>query len=509
MKSRVLIGWALLALVATPALASPASDKLRASVRSWREANERKLITDYSAFVAMPSIASNLADVDRNADFLETQLKSRGFTTQQLRARAGTPASVFAERRTPGAKRTLLLYAHYDGQPVNQPGWLDPPFQPTLRTAPPASAKVDLAAATAIDKEWRLHGRATGDDKSTIAVTLWALDALAAKGLKPNVNIKIFWEGEEEAGSPNFGTIVRANKALLAADLLIMGDGPVHQSGRPLVSGGNRGIVDFEATVYGPARALHDGHYGNWVPSPTVMIADLVMQLRDDQGNIKVPGLASEVPPPTATDKAALAALPAVEPQLMDELALGRHIGTARIADGYLAPTLNVRAIHGGDTRSPAANAIATQAWASFDIRLAPGQTTAHVKQAVETHLTAQGWHIIRTDPDAATRRAHPKLLKLDWDEGGSVAVKVPLDTPAAKAVIDAITRTAGPPVQMPLMGGTTPFAEIVEALQTPMIGVSVANANDNQHAANENIRIGNLWDGIEIYAALLADTKW
>jgi len=303
MNNRALIGWALLALVAAPTLASPASDQLRASVRNWRETNERKLIADYSAFVAMPSIASNLADVDRNADFLETQLKSRGFTTQQLRARPGTPASVFAERRTPGAKRTLLLYAHYDGQPVNQPGWLDPPFQPTLRTAPPASAKVDLAAATAIDKEWRLHGRATGDDKSTIAVTLWALDALAAKGIKPNVNIKILWEGEEEAGSPNFGTIVRANKALLAADLLIMGDGPVHQSGRPLVSGGNRGIVDFEATVYGPARALHDGHYGNWVPSPTVMIADLVMQLRDDQGNIKVPGLASEVPPPSATDK--------------------------------------------------------------------------------------------------------------------------------------------------------------------------------------------------------------
>ena len=509
MKRQFHIGWAVLALVAAPVLASPNSDKLRSQVRSWREANERKLLLDYSAFVAMPSIASNLADVDRNADFLESQLKSRGFTTQQLRARPGTPASVFAERRTPGAKRTILFYAHYDGQPVNQPGWLDPPFTPTLRTAPPTSAKVELAAGQAIDKEWRLHGRASGDDKSTIAVTLWALDALASKGLKAAVNIKILWEGEEEAGSPNFGTIVRANTALLAADLLVMGDGPVHQSGRPLVSGGNRGIVDFEATVYGPARALHDGHYGNWVPSPTVMIADLVMQLRDDEGHIKVPGLASEVPPPSASDTAALAALPAVEAQLLADLALGRHIGTPRIADGYLAPTLNVRAIHGGDTRSPAANAIPTQAWASFDIRLAPGQTLAHVKQSVETHLAQQGWHIIRTTPDVAMRQAHPKLLKLVWDDGGSVAVKVALDTPAAKAVINAITRSSGPPVQMPLMGGTTPFAEIVAALGAPMIGVAVANADDNQHAANENIRLGNLWDGIEIYAALLADTRW
>jgi len=509
MKNRALMGWALLALLAAPVAASPASDKLRHAVRSWREANESKLLADFSVFAAMPSIASNLADVDRNADYLEAQLKARGFTAQQLRARPGSPASVFAERRTPGAKRTILLYAHYDGQPVNQLGWFDPPFQPTLRTAPPTSAKVDLAAASAIDRDWRLHGRATADDKSTIAVTLWALDALAAKGLKPAVNVKVLWEGEEEVGSPNFGTIVRANKTLLAADLLVMGDGPMHQSGRPLVSGGNRGIIDFEATVYGPARALHDGHYGNWVPSPTVMIADLVMQLRDDDGRIKVPGLASEVPPLSFNDKAALAALPAVEAQLKDELALGRNIGTARIADGYLAPTLNVRAIHGGDTRSPAANAIPTQAWASFDIRLGPSQTMAHVKATTETWLTAQGWHIIRTDPDAAMRKAHPKLLKLNWGDGGSVAVKVALDTPAAKAVIDAITRAGGPPVQMPLMGGTTPFAEIVEALGAPMIGVAVANADDNQHAANENIRIGNLWDGIEIYAALLADTRW
>ena len=287
MKNRALMGWALLALLASPVAASPASDKLRDAVRSWREANESKLLAEYSVFAALPSIASNLADVDRNADYLEAQLKARGFTAQQLRARPGTPASVFAERRTPGAKRNILLYAHYDGQPVNQPGWLDPPFQPTLRTAPPTSAKVDLAAAAAIDSDWRLHGRATADDKSTIAVTLWALD------------------------------------------------------------------------------------------------------------------------------------------------------------------------------------------------------------------------------PDAAMRKAHPKLLKLNWGDGGSVAVKVALDTPAAKAVIDAITRAGSPPVQMPLMGGTTPFAEIVEALGAPMIGIAVANADDNQHAANENIRLGNLWDGIEIYAALLADTRW
>lgn len=502
---------ALLAMLGSgAAVAAPDPAAIRTGVRNWRQANERQLLTAYGQFVAMPSIASNLADVDRNADYLVKQLEARGFDTRLLRAQAGTPASVFAERRTPGARRTILFYAHYDGQPVNQSGWLDPPFSPTLRTAPPASAKVDLAAAASIDPDWRLHGRATADDKATIAATLWALDALAARGIAPAVNIKILWEGEEEAGSPHFGTIVRANRALLAADLLVMGDGPMHQSGRPLVTGGNRGVVGFDATVYGPARPLHDGHYGNWVPSPTVMIADLVMQLRDEGGQIRVSGLASEVPPISAGDAAALKALPPVEAQLQADLALGRHIGTARIADGYLAPTLNVRAIHGGDTKLPAANAIPTEAWASFNYRLAPGQTLAHVKAATEAWLTRQGWHIVRDTPDTATRRTHPKVLKLHWEDGGSVAVKVPLETPAAQAVIGAIARSTGQaPVQLPLMGGTTPFAEIVAALEAPMIGVAVANADDNQHAANENIRIGNLWDGIEIYAALLADARW
>ncbi len=499
---------ALAALLAAPALAAPAAPGVKTAVRSWRQAHEAALLKDYIAFVAMPNVATNLADVGRNADWLLGQLQARGFATQLLRAAPGTPASVFGERKTRGAKRTILFYAHYDGQPVGQAGWLDPPFQPTLRTAPPESAPI--TGTGPLNPDWRLHGRSTGDDKVSVQALLWALDALAASKMVPAVNIKIIWEGEEENGSPHFAQIVKDNKALLAADLLIMGDGPMHQSGKQQINGGNRGITSFVATVYGPARPLHDGHYGNWVPSPTVMIADLVMQLRDDDGHIKVPGLMDEVTPVTTADKAALAALPPVEAQLQDELALGRTISGQRLADGYLAPTLNVRAIHGGDNSANAANAIATDAWASFDYRLAPGQTLPFVQAKTEAWLTAQGWHIVRDTPDAATRRAHPRVLKLVWDAGGAIATKTPLDTPAAMAVAGAIGRSVGyDPIRLPIMGASSAFAEVVNTLAAPMVGVSIANADDNQHARNENIRLGNLWDGIEIYAALLADTRW
>jgi acetylornithine deacetylase/succinyl-diaminopimelate desuccinylase-like protein len=493
---------------AVPAIAASP----QAEVRKWRQANERQILQDFSKLLAMPNVATTLNDVETNATAISAMLSARGFSTQLLRAAPGTPPSIFAERLTPGATRTVVFYAHYDGQPVNQKGWLSPPFTPTLRTAPPASAPAgDIAAIEGpIDPDWRIYARSAGDDKAPIQAMISALDALKAGGISPTVNIKLLYEGEEEQGSPHFARIVAQNLALLRGDLLIFGDGPMHQSGRQQINGGNRGITSFVATVYGANKPLHDGHYGSWAPSPAVMIADFVMSLRDDAGHIKIPGIYDDVAPVTAAEKAALAAMPPIEAELRTALGLGRNIGPPRLADGYLAPTLNVRAIHAGDDGPNAANAIATDASASVDFRLAPGETPAKVKTLTEDYLTKQGWFIVRDTPDAATRLAHPKILRLDWEEGGSIATMTRLDTPAAMAVAAAIGRTTGQDViKLPIVGASSGFADIVDQLKVPMVGVSIANYDDNQHARNENLRIGNLWDGIEVYAGLLADLKW
>ncbi|WP_404710783.1 M20/M25/M40 family metallo-hydrolase [Sphingomonas sp. MMS24-J13] len=483
----------------------------RDKVRAWRQAHEQQIYADFTKLLAMPNVASKLADVDANAAYIQGLLEARGFTTRLLRAAPGTPGSIFAELKVPGAKRTVLFYAHYDGQPINQQGWLNPPFQPTLRTAPPATAPVDPAtAATKLDPDWRIYARGAGDDKASIQVLISAFDALKAQGIKPSVNIKLLYEGEEEAGSPHFGAIIGQNRDLLRTDLLIMGDGPMHQSGKQQINGGNRGIIGFSATVYGPAKPLHDGHYGSWAPSPTVMLADLVMSLRDEQGHILIPGIYDDVTPISAADRAALDALPPVEGDLKQALALGRNIGPARLAEGYLAPTLNVRAIHAGDEGPSAANAIATDGTLSVDIRMAPGEDPKLVQRITEDYLATKGWTIVRDAPDAAIRMAHPKVLRLVWDPGSSAATKTPLDTPSAVAVAGSVGRTVGYPViKLPLMGGSSSIDEAVNQLKAPMVGISVANYDDNQHARNENLRIGNLWDGIEVYAGLLADLDW
>jgi acetylornithine deacetylase/succinyl-diaminopimelate desuccinylase-like protein len=482
----------------------------KAAVRAWRQAHEKEILADFVALLSMPNVATTVPDVEKNAAYIAGLLEKRGFKTELLTAAPGTPPSVLAELKTPGAARTVVFYAHYDGQPISQKGWISTPFEPSMRTALPQAKPVDWKSAPTLDPDWRLFARSAGDDKGSIQALISAFDALKAAGIKPSVNIKLLYEGEEEQGSPHFAALVAKHLERVRGDLLIMGDGPMHQSGKQQINFGNRGITGFKATVYGPLEPLHDGHYGSWAPSPTVMIAALVMSLRDDEGRILIPGIYDDVAPISAADRAALAALPDVETGLKTALGLGRNIGPPRLADGYMAPTLNVRAIHAGDDGPNAANAIPTEGNASFDFRLAPGETPRHVRDLTEAWLAQQGWFIVRGAPDLATRLAHPKVVRIDWDEGSSIATESPMAGPAAKAVEASISRTVGYPVlKLPFMGASSGMAEIVGQLKAPMVGVSIANHDDNQHARNENLRLGNLWDGIEVYAGLLADLTW
>jgi acetylornithine deacetylase/succinyl-diaminopimelate desuccinylase-like protein len=507
MKSIGVLLCAAAALAALPAQARSPRD----AVRAWRQAHEREIVQDFSTFLSMPDIATTVPDVEKNAAYIQAQLQARGFTTRILHAAPGTPPSVFAEYDTPGAKRTVVFYAHYDGQPVNQKGWLNPPFEPTMRTRAADAAVVDWKSAKGpLDPSWRLYARAAGDDKGSIQCLISAFDALKANHIKPSVNIKLLYEGEEEQGSPHFAALVGQNLALLKSDVLVMGDGPMHQSGKQMVNFGNRGITGFTLRVYGPLRPLHDGHYGSWAPSPSVMLATLIASLRDDEGRILIPHFYDDVTPVSDADRTALAAMPPAEGELKQSLGLGRNVGPARLADGYLSPTLNVRSIHVGDEGPNAANAIATEGDASFDFRLAPGETPERVHALTEAYLEQQGWFIVRNDPDLATRLAHPKIARVNWDEGASIATKTPLDLPASKAVAASIGRTVGyAPIELPIVGASSGMADVVDQLKEPMVGVSIANYDDNQHARNENLRLQNLWDGIEVYAGLMADLDW
>jgi acetylornithine deacetylase/succinyl-diaminopimelate desuccinylase-like protein len=497
--------FALLLSAAAPAVT--VSD----DVRAYRETHAKQILEEFSTLLSMPNVATNVTDVEKNARAIVRALEQRGFKTRLLSAGPGTPPAVYGLLEARGATRTLLFYAHYDGQPVAQPEWRSSPWQPVVRAGARASDSrdVDWRAAPRLDPEWRIYARSASDDKLPIQAMLTALDALRATGRHPTVNVKVFYEGEEEQGSHHLADILRAHADLLRGDVFVLSDGPRHPSGRMQVFFGARGVAGLELTVYGPTRPLHSGHYGNWAPNPAVMLTHLLDSLRDEDGRILIPGFYDDVHALTPAEKAALAALPDVETALKEELALGRTEGTQRLADSIARPALNVRGIRVGEVGATAANAISTVARASIDFRLVPDQTPSGVRRRTEAFLTAQGWDVVGTDPDAAVLRSHRKVVKLEWslDYPG---YRADMDAPAVRAVVAAIERATGETVvRVPMLGGSVPMRTFADALNMPIVGVPLANYDNNQHAANENLRLQNLWDGIDIYSGLLTDVSW
>jgi acetylornithine deacetylase/succinyl-diaminopimelate desuccinylase-like protein len=367
---------------------------------------------------------------------------------------------------------------------------------------------VDWQDAKTFDPEWRLYGRSTGDDKAPIVAMLAALDALHAGNVSPAVNVRFVFEGEEEAGSPHLAAYLQKYPDALRPDAWILCDGPVHQSRRMELSFGARGIAEVELTLYGPVKGLHDGHYGNWVPNPAAELAQLIASMRDENGRITIKGFYDNVRSPTAAERAALTRIPDVEAELRREFQIGATEGGGKpLNELLMLPALNVRGIEAGHAGAQASNTIATEARASLDFRLVPDETPESTKALVENHLRARGYTLVSEAPDRAARLSHPKLLRVNWGSGYPPA-RTPLDLPLSQEIA-AIMKAAGhEPVLLPTMGGSIPMYLFQQPDNTPVIGLPIANHDDNQHAADENLRLQNLWDGIEVYAALFSTLR-
>lgn len=503
---------AALVVVCVAAAAQAFAADLRSQVERYRIAHETQIVGQLDELTRIKSVAADPTGLDAAADRLQTLLKERAFEAMQLFAEPGTPPLVFGELKSPGAKRTVVFYAHYDGQPVTPSQWSSDPFIPVMRSGPLNSGEHDIdwqSARPPFNPEWRFFGRAASDDKASIVAFLAAFDALKASGRKLSVNIKVVWEGEEEAGSGHLAEVLRTNQALFAADLWLIGDAPVHQSGRQMLYFGARGSLGLEATVYGPIRALHDGHYGNWAPNPAAMATALIAQMRDDEGRILIPGFADDVRPLTAAEQEAISHLPPVEDALKQEFGIGRSEGNEGLISSLMRPALNIRGIRSGQVGDAAANAIPTNAAISIDFRLVPDQTPRAVRASVEAFLKAKGWTIVADEPDLATRLAHPRIIRLEWGSGYP-AFRSDMSTPIAKAVIATASEAAHYPVAvLPMMGASVPIYLFADLFKVPVIGLPIVNFDNNQHAANENQRLQNLWDGIQTYAAMMALLTW
>jgi acetylornithine deacetylase/succinyl-diaminopimelate desuccinylase-like protein len=351
------------------------------------------------------------------------------------------------------------------------------------------------------DPESRIYARSAGDDKAPMIAILAALDS----GAKPKSNIKFVFEGEEEAGSPNLGQILEAHKALFSGDVWLICDGPVHQTRRQLIAFGARGITQVDVTVYGPRRELHSGHYGNWAPNPAMVLVKALSSLKDDSGKVLIDHYYDGIEPLSATEKRAIADAPDFDEELKKELWLGSTEGSPKkLIELLQLPSLNIRGMASSRVGAQASNVIPSTATATIDMRLVKGMDHAKTVERFIEHFRKQGFFVVDTDPSPEIRMAHEKVAKIVSKGFGYNAVRTSMDLPISQEVIRAVESARGPSVKVPTMGGSVPLEMIERAVSTHTIGIPIANHDDNQHTFNENMRIQNLWDGIELMAALL-----
>ena len=480
-------------------------------VRDYRRANEHRILREFVELLSIPNVASDSEGIRRNAARLVEMLTARGLGARLLEGTTpNAPPAVYGEWNTPGATKTIIFYAHYDGQPTDPRKWTGTqPWEPRLRTAPFERGGEILpmpSEGEAINPEWRLYARSSSDDKAGVISILTAFDALRAKNIRPTVNLKFFFEGEEEAGSPHLVEIMSRHRELLDADAWVICDGPVHQSGRKQVVFGVRGDTNVEVTVYGPKRPLHSGHYGNWAPNPAMLLARLLASMKDERGRVTIKGWYEDVEPLGEAERRALSEAPAYDEELKKELGINRPEGAGRsLVELINEPSLNVNGLSSAETGALARNVIPTTAVAALDLRLVKGNDQRRQVERLVAHIRAQGFYVAEREPTDEERLAHPLVAKVRVAPGGYNAERTPLDLPVSRAVVAAVQSTSEQRiVLMPTLGGSLPLSLIRETLGAPTLTVPVANYDNNQHAENENIRLQNLWDGIETYAALM-----
>ncbi len=443
-----------------------------ARVLDYVEAHRQAFIDRLLAYVARPSISAHGVGIEETAGFLLGYLQELGMETQLL-VSDGWPFVYGCGRQHPGAP-TVLLYGHYDVQPPDPlEAWVSPPFEPEIR-------------------DGRIWGRGVGDNKGQHLAQLLAIESwLAVTGGLP-CNVIVLLEGEEEIGSPHIGDCVRAHRDLLAdADLVITADGPVHESGRPCIKFGPRGIASFELRVRHAERDFHSGNWGGVAPNPIWTLVHLLATMKNSRGEITIDGFYDNVAPLGEPERAALDALP------VDTAAVMAGAGLARLDEPQgrpffdrLAawPTFTINGFHSGYGGPGTKTVLPREATVKCDMRLVENQGVEEILDKVEAHVRGNA-------PEVEVIR-----------QGGMEPSSTPLDSPYTRPLQKAFRAAQGEePLLIPAMGGSLPDYAWTKILGVPSFTTPYANHDEANHAPNENLEVERFIAGIRTGAAVLA----
>jgi len=505
MKFNILPIFIGLMLTLGPAVAQK---KTKIDLDAVTESHLLKGIGILNELVSIPNDSNDPNQLVANIEWCESNLSARDWQVSRLET-SGFPL-LFAEKTVPKAKKTVLFYFHIDGQPVDRKRWNQAdPYLPVLKRKD-ASGQWEAIPMemlqTQFDPEWRIFARSSSDDKGPFAMFLTAWDAMVEQKLMPNYNVKIILDFEEEIGSPHLPEAVVRHKETLAADMMLIMDGPRHLSNEPTLSFGARGISQITLTVFGPRAAQHSGHYGNYAPNPAFRLSQLLASMKDDEGRVTIPGFYDGIII-TAEEKRILDQVPDDENEIKRKLGIG---STDQVGNTYQEslqyPSLNIRGLSSGWVGDEARTIVPADATAEIDIRLVPESDPERLFSLVRQHIEKMGYHVLDKDPTDEERMKYPKLVK--WE--GSIsyqAFRTPFDSEPGVFLKKAMVRAFGKdPIMKRISGGSLPIAPFVDALSVPAVTVVTVNADNNQHGPDENIRLGNYKEGIKTALSILTE---
>ena len=501
---RCVVGLSL--ILATAWQVVPRAQDARAAIERYVASHQRAIVSELVELVSIPNTAADTENIRRNAVLLRDMLRRRSFSSEILETDSNP--LVWGELKVPGATRTLLFWAHYDGQPADARAWKQAsPFAPVLRAGRLEDGARDVPLSRTRDKfdaDWRLYGRSTSDDKGPIVALLAALDALKGAGLAPSANVRVILDGV--AGSPNLAAAIPRYRDRLTADVMLLLEGPAHPSGRPTIAFGVRGFLALDLTVYGPKVGVNSGNYGNWVPNPALRLARLLASMKDDQGRVLVNGFYDGMTPLTPEEQAMLDAVPDDPPSLMKLFGIATpERSDLSLQQALQLPTLNIRGLSSASVGSDATLLIPDRAVAFLDLRLAKETPANQMADKILAHIGAQGFHVVHSEPDDETRSRYPQIVKVVVRGGAGEGWRTSPLGPEARLVTEAVTRMLGErPVLLRTLGQRINIAQFIEVMGVPAIVLPTVNFDNNQTAANENLRLGHLFTSIVTLAAVL-----
>jgi acetylornithine deacetylase/succinyl-diaminopimelate desuccinylase-like protein len=505
MRRTSLLFPVLLALLFVPALGAQQLD--RADLVRLADEQTRPGMFELADLLSIPNVAADTANIRRNAEWLQSAFEARGFTAEVLPT-AGNPL-VWAERRFEGNDRTVLFYAHYDGQPVAPERWDQAsPWEPVLKAPGPDGEFREIPMGSLegeIDPDWRIFARSASDDKSPIIMLLRALDALEAEGIQPTSDIRVILDGEEEAGSPNLPDAIRRYRDRLEADAMLIIDGPRHRSDAPTMRFGARGIMTLTLVTYGPLRPQHSGHFGNWAPNPAQRLAHLLASMKDEWGRVTIPGFYKGIEIPDEI-RPLLDAVPDDEARLLQELAIAApdSVG-ASLQEALQYPSLNIRGMASGWVGDDVRTIVPDTAVAEIDVRLVAETDQDRLFRLIADHIRAEGFHLtVDAAPDPDIRRQHPRVAALHRGLAYP-AYRTDMHHPEMTWVRAAVDRAFDEnAVFVRTSGGTVPISPFVDQLGLPAAGIPTVNPDNNQHSPDENLRVGHFTEGIRTLLSIL-----